>query len=397
MSSIYAMIRVVFNVPFQAESFPSAAARGGTLRFDESDLAHALFVTGRAPGDRVRFGLTSIWEWVHRSSLVPAYIQRNAANRMIKSPLGSSLDRSEKVGLSYALGQALTSIFCAQNLGVTHLMHVDRYASRWNLTFDHARRRADLFGQISPSQWVVAEAKGRSNGMESSLRRTLIEQKATVRTVAGHRPAVALGCVAHFPLASGGVQGPMRVDAFDPEPDKEAVDLDVTEDEFFLTYYEPFAAAIDTGERTDGPPGYVAAILLGTGLRVGMREGLYDAVRSDGRRRSRSWFEILDNTNFPEGRPDGTYMYRQIMAIRLMKKTMIYGSDNNSEPPFPENWNYLGTRRRPRSPATRVAGAIGSVVELPQDGANRAASCSPSHRVTHRGGTSCSRAVTATL
>jgi hypothetical protein len=307
---IHAMMQIMFDVPFHAEAFPGHIARRGVLRFDESDLAHALFVTGRAPGDQRGYGSTSVWEWVHRSSLVPAYIRRTPTGRLVKSALADSLDRSEKVSVSYALGQALTGIFCEQALGVTHLMHVDRYASRWRVQFGSTRRRADMFGRIGPKRWVVAEAKGRSNGMESALRQTLIEQKGAVRTIAGYVPEIALGCVASFPILSGGIRGPMRVDAVDPEVGKsESFDLSINEGRFLQAYYEPFAAAIDSGQAIAVPPtGYVAASLGSSGLQVGMREGLYSAVQGSRGGKEAAWSELLTAVDDGDRRRDGTFV-----------------------------------------------------------------------------------------
>lgn len=304
------MMPNMFDVPFRAEAFPGHVARRGVMQFDESALAHALFVTGRAPGDQTRYGAMSLWEWIHRSSLVPAYLRRTPTGRLMKSALADSLDRSEKVGLSYALGQALTGIFCEQALGVTHLMHIDRYAARWRVQFGPTRQRADVFGRIGPKRWVVAEAKGRSNGMESALRQTLIDQKSTVRTVAGHAPEVSLGCVASFPTLRGGIRGPMRLDAFDPEVAKnESVDFGVTEGRFFETYYEPFATAIDLGQAiADPPPGYVAASIVSSGLQVGMRQELYSAAQSSRNGEDVAWANLLDEVDESDLRPDGTFV-----------------------------------------------------------------------------------------
>lgn len=314
-------MRSMFDVPFRAEAFPGHVARRGVMHFGEGDLAHALFVTGRAPGDQSRHGSMSVWEWVHRSSLVPAYVRRAPTGRLMKSTLADTLDRSEKVAVSYALGQAMTGIFCEQNLGVTHLMHVDRYASRWRVQFGPTRRRADMFGRLGPRRWVVAEAKGRSNGMESALRQTLIDQKGTVRTVAGHPPEITLGCCASFPTLPGGTRGPMRVDAFDPEVVKtEAIDLGITEARFFLTYYEPFVTAIDLGEQlTARTPGYVAASLESAGLQIGMREELYAAVKGALVGEKIAWSSLLAEVDNRDSRRDGTFVtanYDDALSLR---------------------------------------------------------------------------------
>lgn len=300
----------MFDVPFKSEAFPGHVARKGVMHFDASALAHALFVTGRAPADQARHGSMSLWEWIHRSSLVPAYVRQGPTGTLMKSALADSLDRSEKVSLSYALGQALTGIFCEQTLGVTHLMHVDRYANRWRVQFGPTRQRADMFGRIGPKRWVVAEAKGRSNGMESALRQTLIDQKRTIRTVAGHPPEIALGCVASFPILRGGIRGPMCVDAFDPEvAEDESFDLSISEERFFETYYEPFATAIDLGEATaDPPPGYVAASLAVAGLQVGMREDIYSALQSSRNGEAVAWADLMNEVGEIDRRPDGTFV-----------------------------------------------------------------------------------------
>ena len=72
----------------------------------------------------------------------------------------------------------------------------------------------------------------------------------------------------------------MRVDAFDPEPAKDAVALQITDARFFLTYYEPFVTALDAGQRVEAPDGYLTSSFIGGALRVGLRSELYDAVKS---------------------------------------------------------------------------------------------------------------------
>lgn len=83
---------------------PGSVGKTGTLGSTVNDLAHALFATGRAPGDQARFGDASFWEFVHRASLIPASVRINSSGRLVKSALALELDRSEKVALSYALG-----------------------------------------------------------------------------------------------------------------------------------------------------------------------------------------------------------------------------------------------------------------------------------------------------
>jgi hypothetical protein len=264
-----------FIVDYQAYDFTQRVIqRIGSMRFSANDLAHALFTTGRAPGNQATYGKASFWEFVHRASLIPAYIRRNPNGRLVRSQLARDLDRSEKVGVSYALGQAATGIFCTQLLCIPFLMHIDRYGDRYNMAYAATRKRADLFGCAASREWVVAEAKGRSNSMEYLLREKLVEQKRSVVSIAGQPPALALGCVASFPPDTS----VMRVDAFDPEPEGlEHFSIDVDLDRYMLAYYEPFIAVIDVGE--EGEESESRSPIRSTRIpALGIRVGLLNTI-----------------------------------------------------------------------------------------------------------------------
>ncbi len=264
-----------FEAIYRAFSFPAGVITGnGKLSFTTDDLAHALITTGRAPGHQYLFGTASAYEWLHRASLIPAYVRRTYSGRLARSRLALDLDRSELVGLSYALGQATTAVFCRIELSVTHLMHVDRYANHFGLQFS-ARKRADLFG-MAPPGWLVAEAKGRSRSMESGLRDKLETQKRSVLSIGGTRPWLALGCVASFPVRNAG----MEIDAFDPEKAEfDAIVIPATFDQYMLAYYLPFVTIVDLGEVAADTNPIVAAGFPGFGLRVGMLRAIYERVK----------------------------------------------------------------------------------------------------------------------
>ncbi|WP_280472325.1 hypothetical protein [Nocardia cyriacigeorgica] len=141
----------------------------------------------------------------------------------------------------------MTALFCRQVLNVSHLLHIDRYASTYAVGFTKGRKRADLIGR-APSGWVVAEAKGRSRAMERTLRRKLVEQKRSVLSIESTPPSLALGCVASFPDGRD-----MIVQAFDPEePDVDAISLDeLTRDQYLYAYYLPLINTIESGDRID--------------------------------------------------------------------------------------------------------------------------------------------------
>ena len=259
-----------FYVRASLAGFPPTAglATSTTLTITDGDLAHALFVTGRAPGDEARHGLASYWEFVHRVSLVPAYVRRTATGRLTRSALARELDRSEKINLSYALGQAFSAVFCQQVLGVDRLLHIDRYCQHHNVRFGPGKQRPDLFGAGS-SGWVVAEAKGRSNAMERGLSAKLRSQKSIVRTINGADPWLRVGTVSEFPPPSR----VLRVRAIDPaDTTKSPESWRVDDDLAALAYYEPFLRLLDAGDDVpsgddrDGP--LVTTSLGPVGVRV---------------------------------------------------------------------------------------------------------------------------------
>jgi hypothetical protein len=264
-------------VRFSARRFPpNVVPWGGQLTFSADDLAHALFVTGRAPADRFLYGMASIHEFLHRTSLIPAYIRRDYNGRLLRSRLSRELDRSEVVGLSYALGQAATAIFCRTMLSVDYLMHIDRYSLQHGVFTGATRKRADLFG-LAPQGWVVAEAKGRSGSMEFGLTAKMEAQKRSVLAIGGSAPYLSVSCVASFPRQGEG----MRVDAYDPDvAEPEAVQIPANLDDFMFAYYLPFVRALehDGAEVSGSDDGVRLAGFTSNGLRIGLLAGIHEAV-----------------------------------------------------------------------------------------------------------------------
>jgi hypothetical protein len=302
-----------FHVRATVSGFaPELSLRDTTVSFDDSDLAWALFVTGRAPGDEARHGRQSFWEFMHRVTVVPAYV-RLIGSALTRSALALVLDRSEKVNLSYSLGQAMAGVFAKDVLGVTRLMHVDRYQTQHNVVIT-GNERPDLFGQASTG-WVVIEAKGRSNLAEAALMPKLRSQKKAVASINGAAPWVAAGVVAEFDPKSGR----MQLRAVDPPASAEAQDWKVDPDKYAGAYYEPFATAIAAGAETIAGAKTVAdadnrlrvAELGAVGVRIGILKAIIDALQD---RRERQYEglaaaidQILNGTMSESIRSDGSW------------------------------------------------------------------------------------------
>lgn len=268
-----------FTVSSKNSDYPATAKVLRTQDFDftTDDLAHALFNTGRAPGDRWKHGRASVYEFMHRSAIIPAYIRRNSAGALVRSRLANELDRSEKGALSYALGQAVTAIFCRKVLGTTHLLHIDRYWHQEGVTFKKGTEtRADLFG-LSPSGWVVAEAKGRTYNSDSALVTKLKSQKRSIKTIHGVKPWIAAGCVACFPQPK---DPGMQVLTWDPEETEEdAINIDGTMDDYLRSYYAPMMSALAlSNDRNVEASDFVTTRISELNMTVGLRADLYRAL-----------------------------------------------------------------------------------------------------------------------
>ncbi|WP_338909455.1 hypothetical protein [Streptomyces nigra] len=272
-----------FVVPYRAVEFSTPPGLNGTHRlvFTADALAHALFTTGRAPGDTASHGWTSVFEWLHRVALMPAYLRRRPDGRIARSDLARELDRSEKVALSYAVGQAMTGIFATQLLDVRFLMHVDRYGGSYQLVVPpNTKSRPDLFGQRGTGGWIVAEAKGRSTPIDADLKRKMRLQKRMIRSVAGVPPEIAYGCCAYFEKTNG--QEWLHLYSVDPqEDDPEAIDFRISSpDHFIAAYYAPFLSAIRAGEPVlDAEPDYLTATLGPFGIRVSILRSVAERIR----------------------------------------------------------------------------------------------------------------------
>lgn len=301
-----------FQVATRCVGFaPGIVPAWSDTSFTDSDLAAALFTTGRAPGDEVRHGWASVAEFVHRAALIPAYVRQEWGGHLIRSALATELDRSEKVNLSYSLGQAMAGVFAQQRLGVARLMHVDRYSAHHGVSFGPSRERPDLFG-VGRGGWVVVEAKGRSNRMESDLPAKVKAQASNVASIGGAAPWVACGVVAQFPPPGQ----TMQLYALDPEPTEVALSWQVDPDRFIDAYYAPFLRALDVGRvqaQADASLEAVDAVDLGAvGVRVGLHRGLADLLRErvgeDVAGLAREVDSVLEGLAEEEAiRPDGSW------------------------------------------------------------------------------------------
>ncbi len=107
----------------------------------------------------------------------------------------------------------------------------------------------DLVGQTAGGDWIVVEAKGRSNSFDQAALEHAKEQAQAVVTIGGAEPVLRIGMVTHF---SGDDNGQLRFRASDPPPDERRVhwDLPLTRERLMEGYYRPFRTWLSRSQRT---------------------------------------------------------------------------------------------------------------------------------------------------
>src|SRR5258708_24977418 len=104
----------------------------------------------------------------------------------------------------------LAKLFANRLLSVPWMMHLDVYRQQLQPVLS-GRSKPDFVGLNSNNDWVVIEAKGRTNDFEESVLQTAKAQTQKLATIQGTRPVLRVATLAYF--AAGNLELVMR----DPE------------------------------------------------------------------------------------------------------------------------------------------------------------------------------------
>lgn len=207
-----------------------------------------------------------------------AYLRETSSARLIRTSAYDDLDATEKSGVSYALGMAITKIFAARQLSIPWLMHLDRYRQVFGVRLKVGRSRPDLIGPRDVNaqrDWIVAEAKGRTHGLDADAIKKMRLQKRRVLTIQGQRPLLYMGAAAHF------TNDVLECRVIDPPARGEITEMfaeiDDAKRRFVRAYYQPFLDLLEDGERTDG--GWVLRELPEADVTLGMSGQLITTLR----------------------------------------------------------------------------------------------------------------------
>lgn len=186
-------------------------------------------------------GWYSLSDAIVRSHTIYANLCQTPS-RIEKSTLYDSLDPTEKGATSYFVGMMAAKLVAARLLNTPWLFHLSRFKQDGgNLTLS-GNSQPDLIGLDAHRNWVVIEAKGRTNGFSSDALLKAKDQTRKLRRINGRLPALRVGIQAYFSPC-------LELMLDDPEPeefDDDALDV-IAEQRDLLRGYYSFAHSVTKG------------------------------------------------------------------------------------------------------------------------------------------------------
>lgn len=271
------------HIPYIATNFPEKLHPGlnGSHKLNTTwaDIVWSAITVGK-PG--ISHLLTHRWhslaDIVVRTHIIYAnlYQNRMCINR---STLYDSLDPSEKGATSYFLGMVMAKLFAAEFFSTPWLFHTSQArVNGGSISFERGTKsQPDLIGQNTSGDWIVVEAKGRSNGFDSRALAKAKEQTAKILAINGAIPSLKVALQVYF-------ENQMRVCIDDPNEVKpEAHVLTIELDSAFARYYS-FAHAIDSNKLAREvvfDREYVTHFDVDSGVTIGLQSSIYQNVLSN--------------------------------------------------------------------------------------------------------------------
>ncbi|MCA1551085.1 hypothetical protein I6F36_30080 [Bradyrhizobium sp. BRP19] len=212
-----------------------------------ADIIRSLLTVGY-PSPKKAIRKVGLWRTRMLSAMAYGYLDR----KLRTTEYFRNLEQTEKVGVSFLLGQAFTHWFAQDRMGIEFLEHVAGFKSitwgtssatvspKTGASTPSPKSRPDFIG-MKKAEKHVFESKGRIRRPAQSAIAKALGQVSALRSINGTQPATR--CATFFMLKASGAEG--RV--VDPEGDAAGVELKFDEWEMITTAYAFFL----DGENSD--------------------------------------------------------------------------------------------------------------------------------------------------
>jgi hypothetical protein len=268
------------RIPYHASNFPPGSPPGLSgkhlLNTTWPDIVWAAITAGKPGASHLlAHRWHSLADIVVRSHTIYANLRQRGA-RIDRSTLYDALDPTEKGATSYFLGMAMAKLFASELLDTPWLFHVSQATSGGaSIAFlPGSKSQPDLIGQNSGGDWIVVEAKGRTNGLDIKALNKAKVQTTMIRTINAAPPALRVALQAYF-------DDELLVRLDDPsEAGPEALDVELDLDSALARYYS-FANAISVKNAASvrvQDRDFLTRIDEDSGVTIGLQASVVESI-----------------------------------------------------------------------------------------------------------------------
>lgn len=168
-----------------------------TLLTDWHEIIWAAITVGKRNATEVsKHGKYSAYDIMSRAMLVWTSL-KSSGGYLEKSSVYQDMDPTEKGFVSFSLGMAISKLFMSKLLNVHWLVHVANINNSIK-TRTKTQSRPDLIGLTTKKEFVIVEAKGRSNGFNLKAQTKAKEQTKVISTIDSKNPKLRVASQCYF-------------------------------------------------------------------------------------------------------------------------------------------------------------------------------------------------------
>lgn len=186
------------------------------------------------------------------------------------------MDPTEKVFVSFSLGMVMSKLFAFRLLGIPWLEHVANVNSSIS-TKTTTKSRPDLIGLNVRKEFVIFEAKGRTNNFDTVAQATAKGQTKVIHKVGAVQPALRVACQSYF-------KNTLEMFIEDPEEiQDEAINIEVLKHDYFKSYCSIFQKLTEEELSQLKPIGVEVRFseTLSEAFETGKYEALFESASED--------------------------------------------------------------------------------------------------------------------
>ncbi|MGR6421903.1 hypothetical protein ACUZ8Y_01720 [Aeromonas veronii] len=267
----------MLKIEYNAKSFPKSIYGGPlqgkkTLITDWHEVVWAAITVGKRNSAQISsHGALSLYEIINRSTLVWLTLKQNA-NKLEKSSVYTYMDPTEKTFVSFSLGMIMSKLFALRLLGIPWLEHVSSVNSSV-VTKTQTKSRPDLIGLNKRKEYIIFEAKGRSNNFDSAVQAKAKNQTKVIHKIVSLQPG-SLQPVSLQPVLRVACQSyfnnSLEVCIEDPDDiQEEPINIEISEIDYFESYYSIFKSILITDQ----------SLLKKIGIQIAFSSSLHSALK----------------------------------------------------------------------------------------------------------------------